>query len=304
MRKYIDLITENEKSSFTLAKECDPSNYNITGSLRQVERWKAKIIAGNSVGYTQDVGDWDDVGYVMINLHNNDIIPIARGDEHHTGFDLLYDMGVNTDHYCPLFNGNNYVYNQQDVDKMIVAATKWMSYGGGDFMIIGSNSLTGKALFASQLIDMNNMEYTIEPNKMSMIGEKLFDGFVGIADALSEARNEPMNIRKAQISYLKALDLVKLIKKIGYFRLPFEKTKTLTISDVMAIDKKILELKRNHDGDTYELEMLIFGPNGLKNGMHNAIRRDNKKSGNIVFTDSYKIFGPDLELAVSKFGTI
>ena len=44
------------------------SNFQITSNLNEANTWKAKILLGNSMEEGKKVGDWDEVGYIMISL--------------------------------------------------------------------------------------------------------------------------------------------------------------------------------------------------------------------------------------------
>ena len=106
MKRFKEYLTER-KIKFNIPKELQ-DNYKIKGNLGNVEKWKAKIMVGNSGG---GVGKWENVGYVMISIKDKTIIPISRNDEHHTGYDFLQDMDIpNVHSYYPVFAiGNNYV---------------------------------------------------------------------------------------------------------------------------------------------------------------------------------------------------
>ena len=55
-------------------------NFKIVGDLSNIADWKAKVLRNNSGD--KKIGSWDNVGYVFISILSNEIIPIARADEH------------------------------------------------------------------------------------------------------------------------------------------------------------------------------------------------------------------------------
>lgn len=106
-------------------------NFQITSNLNEADKWKAKILIGNSMEEGKKVGDWDNVGYIMISLKDNTIIPIARSDEHRRGYELLSDYYhlSSSDYYSLWVYGKNYPYNLEDLKNLEIALQKAQSYG-------------------------------------------------------------------------------------------------------------------------------------------------------------------------------
>jgi len=116
--------------------------YEVKGDLGNIENWKAKIVVGNSLGKKQKVGQMDEVGYVGINTRTNEIVPIARGDEHRSGYELLHHLhekgAIKGDpqDFITLFDGNNYPhYTTSDTHKYAKAVKKWLAYGGNNVCV-------------------------------------------------------------------------------------------------------------------------------------------------------------------------
>ena len=140
MKRFKTYLTESTK--FKIPPELE-DNYKIKGDLSNVDKWKAKTILGNSAGKK---GKWDDVGYIMFSTKDNTIIPIARGDEHHTGYDLLFHLqnkiGINAQDFYHIFTiGNNYVRmdNPKIVKQFLNVLKKFKNMGGGDITINDHN---------------------------------------------------------------------------------------------------------------------------------------------------------------------
>lgn len=120
--------------SFSLPKTVPVKFFKITNNLNDVEKWRVKILQNNS-SENKRLGSFDSVGYIMVSLVDNTIIPIARSDEHQRGYEILetiymdeYDIIPNN--YYPIFClGNNYPYYQDEALKMKVALEKLKSYG-------------------------------------------------------------------------------------------------------------------------------------------------------------------------------
>ena len=83
-------LFESNIEIFTIPEKLQ-KYYNIEGNISNIYEWRAKIILNNSSSNLK-IGDYDNVGYIMINHNNSDIIPIARSDEHQRGEELLYHL--------------------------------------------------------------------------------------------------------------------------------------------------------------------------------------------------------------------
>lgn len=134
------IINEStNESQFKIPEEIKQF-YKISGDFSNVKNWEARIIAGNSKREGQKKGDWDKVGYVLISLTSNYIIPVARADEHHTGYDLLEDLirkyKIKDLKYQSVFLlGNHYVYGGQYQNDEFQAIKKAYEYGARDIMV-------------------------------------------------------------------------------------------------------------------------------------------------------------------------
>ena len=140
-------VQKKVEKTETRGKSVDFGKYEITenkalkyetpGDLGNVKKWKAKIILGNSMAKGKKIGDMDDVGYVGINTRTNEIVPIARADEHQAGHELLYHLAKkgmikgNPADFVTLYPGTNYPhYSSNNTHQYVEAIKKWLAYGG------------------------------------------------------------------------------------------------------------------------------------------------------------------------------
>jgi hypothetical protein len=143
MKKYNELTNKKQGSLIydTWKRKAQQSfsiptkirrNYKISGDLSNIKNWKAKVLLANSGG---EEGKWDDVGYVLISLDNNYIVPVARSDEHHIGYELLEHLEnsgkINSNNYISVWcrDGNDYIYHEEDIPEYVQAFTRAIQYG-------------------------------------------------------------------------------------------------------------------------------------------------------------------------------
>ena len=111
--------------------------FEAPGNLGNIDNWKARIVLNNSPSEKKKVGDMGEVGYVAINPNSNEIVPIARSDEHQAGYELLHHLSNKgairgrPQDFITLFPGNNYPhYSTSDTRKYAAACKKYLEYGG------------------------------------------------------------------------------------------------------------------------------------------------------------------------------
>lgn len=269
-------------TQFVLHPSLDPSNYKITPSMRNTSLWKAKILAGNSARVDQDVGEWDDVGYIMISMKDNTIIPIARGDEHHEGHDLLYDMkDINPHDFVPVYGlGSNYAPTEMQgsraVEKFVLALKKYLSYGGKD-TVVEFFDRTSSPVLMSEYIEMGGAVNTYNYDEISAPTQKLLNYLVDIAKMIRQT--DEMDVRR--------VNLVRreISKMLRYF---YNNRSYFYLFDVRYQDIDAF-LKDSKEYSLHELERNIYGFEGLafKNKLHNSIRnfpeyqKSSQKYGNL-----------------------
>lgn len=132
-----------------------------SGNLGNLKNWKAKIVLGNSAAKGKKKGDMDEVGYVGINLRGDDVVPIARGDEHQAGHELLYhlykqgELKGSPEDYVTLYDGNNYPqYSGVDARTYASAIEKWLKYGGKNNAVLCTKEGGGDEEVRDYVTDM------------------------------------------------------------------------------------------------------------------------------------------------------
>lgn len=175
--------------------------FEMPGDLGDIGKWKAKILLGNSMGKEQKKGDMDDVGYVAISTVNDEIVPIARADEHRSGYELLYHLqdkdvirGRPQD-FITLSDGTNYPhYTTKDTGMYAKAIKKWLEYGGKN-VAVHSQGGDGNGPEKHYVTDME--EYAALDGKMpygqkgpSKAGREIIEHLEGAMGSLRDGKNK------------------------------------------------------------------------------------------------------------------
>lgn len=295
--RYNDLILRENQAGFVLHPALDPANYQITDSIRDLKKWRAMTYVDNNAG--KGIGQMDEVGYIMISLVDNTIVPIARGDEHHEGMDLLYTfmegdrklgikpMNIDPEQFVPISHTSNYIYRREDGPKLAKALRKYLAYGGRDGMVTGTSDMRGKTMHASEFVAAEGHFFEIVHGELAPIGKRIYEMFKKLADMISAAHDNDDRI-KLQPIFREALMICKylgsdyLFMKMGVFKMMQDAPKT------------IRELQKNND--LQGLREYIFGFHGVKNVMHTELKKMNVP-GSWQIDDAKAIWG-DVELAI------
>ena len=242
------------------------------GDLSNLDNWKAKIVLGNSMTKDKKKGDYDDVGYVAISTTGDDIIPIARSDEHEAGHELLWHLGKKgalkgkPQDYITLFPGGNYpeyAVREDDMGKYVGAIKKWLAYGGENVPIISvrKNYTTDMEEFVSSGGKIVN-----NPEKPTKPAREIMDFLDKVNEGVGKGDKKVVETAKA------------LMRKLDYFRfavqfIPDEAeaqmNKAIESGDVAAMAKPLkgivddLAGKFNHEYEgTREKIRGMFGSDG------------------------------------------
>jgi hypothetical protein len=310
------------RRSFRLHPGLSPEHYQITENLREFERWRVITHCGTS--YSEDwiksqgleknldPGAMMEVGYIMISLKDDTIIPIARGDEHHRGYDVLSDEiaeecrrnghSINTKDYIPIWGyGSNYIYHKSEIPDMLIALEKFLSYGGRDGPLQGSNDLRNLVMNSSEFVARKG-KIAIKPGTLAPAGKIVHDELVKLASAIRAANPDQRSSVGAAFQAAK-----KFVQKVGDFSFYLNIDYKTKVQEIFyRDDKKINELQKA--GDLAGLEKLFFGFNGVKNEIHNAIRgcNERKRKGENPKYDDDRIeaLWGDTKLAEDMLGRI
>lgn len=272
------------------------ANYQVTDSLAMVRNWKAKVILRNSAGPdSPKKGEFDAVGYVHIGINLGNIIPIARADEHHRGYDLieyLQEKGlIPQDIYQPFYVHSDYVDANDAV--ALQAMKTWRKLGGPNIVI--KNWTNSGTAFQVTMDDYIKAEGDIQINKGSLfpLGQGLIDQLKLLSALCIEARQ---NERKEKQLYKQAVKTFEYYVKNILMLSPNNSAEVLT---------KIAQAEALGGEEGIKcLEQLMFGFDSFKNKLHNQVRRAlDPKALRYERNDMQAIFG-DLELANHELGSL
>lgn len=309
-KKY-RLVAKMETPSISPLKIPAKIKPNIKGSgnLSQIENWTVKVILGNSVGGDEpNKGGWGKVGYVFINPKTKEFIPIARSDEHHSGWDLMNHykrkgLVKSFDGFVPIFSvRHTYVFEYEDSDvgpdTFKEAFKLWRGAGGKNLAVEFMTTRSwDKNMYAG------NMDDFIEGGHLK-VGKK---GFIHapareLIELLEKAAKEFNQMRKTGKESSRIWEYAKAIVNIfsshmrGILGL-YKENDYLGLSEVKDQLEK-LETKNDLKG----LEDLLFGFKGIKNSEHQLLRQMVKESDKKdSMRDSEKKFYGDIEAALKEF---
>lgn len=297
MIKKFKLFNENNQNIIFTIPEKLKKYQDIDGDISNVSEWKTQIILNNNSGKGLKKGDYDEVGYIMINTKTSDIIPIARSDEHHRGEDLLYHFFekklIDNVNYVPIFSiGNNYFYKndydikreENELKEYLIVVEKFLNYGGKNLPL----NITGRKNYKIDLelfVKMSGnleaiKEYIEEKGELTDDGEYLIFCLEKLA----------LMIREYSLGNTKIKQ--EIFKKADNFfgdrflsKIKFIPTFNIQKNIIKAINTFDLEL----------LEKILFEHNGLKNTIHIMLKEKDQK---------LKSFFGNLDIALDKFDSL
>lgn len=271
---------------------------NATDSLGDIESWKVRIILGNSVRRGDPgVGELDNVGYTHFGLNTGTIVPVARGDEHNRGYDLIHFLMekdlIPQDSYSPIFFHGDYV-NGYDAE-FLQALKTWRKMGGKNIIIKNSMDSRNDTPFQLTIDDYIKLDGKIEirQGELFPIGEAFINHLSKLSELCTSYRNTQRGEKQVYAQSLRLMNFYKqniLQHTTKYFEEMFSKAlEAEKIGGMEGLQK---------------LEEVIFGFEGLKNSLHQDIRNGLKpEATKWDKRDVEAIFG-DLELANHKMGSI
>lgn len=280
----------------------DPEKYVMVG---RPENWKAYTYSGyestDKNSKTRE-GDMGNVGYIMFSTKNDTFIPIARGDEHHRGYDLLYSfakkkINLNPREYVPIFNGNNYINDAKDIPAYRMVIKKYLAMGGKDGVLYGSNELRGKSAYMSDFVETGELQGKSQ-GRINVSAKKIIDSFKNAASATIKAKQS-----NKRVDFVLALKLsLKIYQLLSLHSFMFRDDNR---DFMMSFPTELKEIGKNADIDygTRQLEQIMFGFHGLKNRFHNVLR-DVQNNPTDYFSSEVIDFVGDIDLVVAELGNI
>jgi len=287
----------SELSSFRIPPKIK-DNYKIVGGLSNVSEWKAKVITGNSGG-SDKIGDWTPVGYVLISLDSDYIIPVSRGDEHHTGHDFLWELQneglVPKGKYVSIWSMHHDYFTTMD---KIPAYQKWLDMGGENLIVQTADDLMNLN-YVGRMQDVLEQkgQISVKKGKLNPLGRELVDSLETLAllykKILSDFRNETAISQFEQSAK-------KLMKKLDSF---LHNGAGIPYSFMDKNSKKVESFS-----DYKKIAEILFGMNGLKNVIHNQLRKlvaKLKKGKELDYSESKLVaYYGDLETALFEFNRL
>lgn len=289
----------NEGIKFIIPKKLQKYQ-DIDGDISNVKDWRTQIILNNSNSGLKK-GEYDKVGYIMINTKTSDIIPIARSDEHHRGEDLLYHFFekklIDNVNYVPIFSiGNNYFYKndydikreEKELKEYLIVVKNFLNYGGKNLPL--------------NIIGRKNYKINFE------LFVKLNGNFESIKEYV-ENFGELSDDAESLIAYLEKIALMCRTYRLGedkkitpkyildkadtYFNGYYKILSKIKFMDTFRIQRNIDKAIVTFDLDL--LEQTLFTHNGLKNTIHIMLKEKNEK---------LKPFFGNIDIALEKFNQL
>jgi hypothetical protein len=281
-------VTKRQQRRFTIPEKV-ASNFRIKGDLSRAEEWRVKVLQGNSGD--AKVGAWDQVGYVMISTDSRNIIPIARSDEHHCGYEVLRDIYfrkklVPKEDYVAVFAfGQNYVW-EESAKNTQEAFRRFRQYGGRNSIVQGMNERRYIANMDDFIAGTGSL--IIPAGELSPVGKFVVAKLEAIAKGVVGKRKDVFGAAYDFIEWL-AQNVFVLRRVLVFADDTFD-----------AWQKEILQTEASED---YErLSRLFFTFNGIKNNFHNRIRMVvREKEGSIFDLADVRDFWGNLDVAMAEF---
>jgi len=265
-----------------------------TGDLGSVDSWKVQVQMGNSVGRDEPgVGGWGKVGYVFLNPKTKQIVPIARSDEHHAGWDLMHELaskGVvkNLDDWGHVYQHGTHVYDSEDKDFYRKVFQTWLDLGGRDISveIYRTGSVrTGEKFLGTLTGFIKQKSFVPQKGEIAAPGRDLIGGFEKFAHAVVQTLQNPRGEKAAQ----KAAEA--LLAVFPKYRIYQWSTEIQKVETALA------------SGDFQALQDAVLGHDGLKNTIHQELRDAAKDPGAWQGDKVRDIFG-DVEAAKKAFDVL
>lgn len=298
------------KITYTQAVKSNLESY--ANSLLGIANGKCYILEGNSLSGDQEFEEVyltkESIGYVMMGLKTKTVLPIARGDEHYKGFDLVEKLIdgrlIPNDTYLPIFClGSDYLH-EDDFEKALVIYKRWLEMSGPNIIIEDwHGSKEGFLIDIKTFVEKKGKGLKPKKGSLAVIGKMLISALSELSlsgVALRKSANPEDDFKKYVISVRR---LINITQGPIYFRVKLsqslKKTRFLDedglLEELKKPTKPALELLQ-------EIEECLFGMHSFKKLIHDSIR-DNISKPDFHSEDLIKIFG-DLNKAFDALGRI
>lgn len=292
----VDMLAAGEKREFKTIEDRLPEkirkNYDVSGDLGDVKNWKANVYLANSCNKEDpQVGDMCEVGYTMINTDTGEMIPVARSDEHHMGYDLIHHLIskklVQKGRYYPIFFGANYVYDEE-LEIALKAFKIWRDNGGENTVVNSSGN--GEEQWIVRIDDFIKANGKIKAPKgdLAPIGKRLVRHLERCALTIRD-HHAGKDVKEGRLADCAQMIISELSGAHLFYRA------------CESLSGTIKQFRQ--DGQLKPLEEALFSHNGFKNTIHMEIRNILSGKGGFSSRDIAKVFG-DVEFANVEFNRI
>lgn len=268
-------------------------NYKSSNTLANISDWRAKIILANSAPKGTKIGDWDEIGYVGISLKSNIIVPIARADEHQNGYELIQHLInkslIPPEQYTTINPYGGYFHGRKEE---VEAYKKFREYGGKNILV--KPIYDADHIPYSSIDDIVSMENPYARHYSEKREARQHHGISPVGKRILESLKEIMiGCRKQDPSVFgKAISLSETIdqNKYEFMKIMESAYDSTTTAQLMNAEAK---------QDFSMVEHLLLKWNGVKNSLHNFLRK-NVGSGNNIDTRNLEAFWGDPKQALEE----
>jgi len=268
----------------------------VDGGFSNVKNWKAQIMLCNSGN--GEVGAWEDVGYVGFDPKKGTLVPIARSDEHHTGYDHLQDLMekkiIPKAKYTTIWvlSGTNYAHDKEHVEELIPVYKRWLELGGPDLRISTRIQGQGERYMSFEDLVKGKAGKPHKKGTLTKYGKEM----ISILEKAAILYKKAITTQKLRPP-LKALsdavfDLAKFVEdhRTGIF-----------VGDPDQIKEAASDILNEKDLD--QSMKIVFGFDGVKNKIHTSLKKAVEKNDDWKLRDANSFFG-DAKAALDEFNRL
>lgn len=305
-----------------LDPEITRSDYHVTADLKTASAWKSRILLGNSLSADKLVGEFDDVGYVMVSVIGaTRVIPVARSDEHSMGYELLAHLAkhkaIRPKEFFPIAIGGStgiFIFGDKDIPPALEATRRWIAAGGADIVVRKTGGAPEERwTMASRDFVAGNGRRTHSPDGLLPVGDRFVRTLTTLAEALRELRdpdrpwlylegNRHVERRLAR-SARTLTSMLALHRELALAALHDRTSRRMDGGGTLqeAIDGWSAKMESAlWNGDYSGVQDLVFTHGGIKNRVHQEVRRPSPPGWP---SDIQALFG-DLVLADAALGRV
>ena len=259
----------------------------ISGGLDNAEKWTTKCWLNNS-GENEP-----GVGYIAIDPATGMLVPIARSDEHRTGYELLQHLMakkiIPRAKWITIWAlGDNYVYDDKHAKEMLPAFKKWREIGGPNLPVKAAARKEGFHVSFDDFIAAEGNPKTNWSGELAPAGKKIVEAFEKVAQFYAKHHKAGKSLSTKPL-VTAAQRLMKLLDHYLRFVLDHDKMK--------KAEQALLDLEAATDLKPLEkFESTIFAYDGVKNDLHTILRKNEKFDA----SNLRDVFG-DVNLAKAEF---